>query len=60
MFSPTIKVKSRRKEGGVAGEGKGFRRSRFYFHRKLRRPRMAYDASYLKGHTFSFHFVNFG
>ena len=52
MLSPTIKVKARRREGGAAGEGKRFRRSRFFFHRKRRRPRMAYGASYLKGTRF--------
>ncbi|CAN4123537.1 unnamed protein product [Withania somnifera] len=31
MLSPTIKVKARRREGGAAGEGKRFRRSRFFF-----------------------------
>ncbi|CAN4127018.1 unnamed protein product [Withania somnifera] len=30
MLSPTIKVKARRREGGAAGEGKRFRRSRFF------------------------------
>ncbi|CAN4123564.1 unnamed protein product [Withania somnifera] len=52
MLSPTIKVKARRREGGAAGEGKCFRRSRFFFHRKRRRPRMDYGASYPKGTHF--------
>nr|GLL16972.1 hypothetical protein [Ipomoea trifida]GLL21574.1 hypothetical protein [Ipomoea trifida]GMD20655.1 nadh-ubiquinone oxidoreductase chain 2 [Ipomoea batatas]GME10003.1 nadh-ubiquinone oxidoreductase chain 2 [Ipomoea batatas] len=52
MLSPTIKGKTRRREGDAAGEGKRFRRSRFVFHRKRRRPRMAYGASYLKGTRF--------
>lgn len=30
MLSPTIKGKARRREGDAAGEGKRFRRSRFY------------------------------
>lgn len=31
MLPPTIKGKARRREGDAAGEGKGFRRSRFSF-----------------------------
>ena len=44
-------LKERLDEGNKAGEGKRFRRSRcrFVFHRKRRRPRMAYGACYLKG-----------
>lgn len=51
MLPPTTKGKARRREGDAAGEGKRFRRSRcrFVFHRKRRRPRMAYGACYLKG-----------
>lgn len=45
-------LKERLDEGGEAGEGKRFRRSRFVFHRKRRRPRMVYGACYLKGTRF--------
>nr|YP_010833494.1 hypothetical protein QLP06_mgp005 [Jatropha curcas]WFG81120.1 hypothetical protein [Jatropha curcas] len=55
MLPPTIKGKARRRRGDAAGEGKRFRRSRFFlfvFHRKRRRPRMVYGACYLKGTRF--------
>ncbi|GAU48485.1 hypothetical protein TSUD_291700 [Trifolium subterraneum] len=37
MLPPTIKGKARRREGDAAGEGKRFRRSRFYFSSKTKK-----------------------
>ncbi|KAK7298834.1 hypothetical protein VNO77_46379 [Canavalia gladiata] len=37
MLPPTIKGKARRREGDAAGEGKRFRRSRFFFSSKTKK-----------------------
>lgn len=54
MLPPTIKGKARRREGDAAGEGKekAFGDLSFFFHRKRRRPRMAYGACYMKERRF--------
>lgn len=54
MLPPTIKGKARRREGDAAGGRKRLSPIEifFLFHRKRRRPRMAYGASYLKGTRF--------
>ncbi|KAL1290425.1 hypothetical protein AAHE18_20G128200 [Arachis hypogaea] len=52
MLPPTIKGKARRREMRRGKETLSEIEIHFVFHRKRRRPRMAYGACYLKGTRF--------